>query len=159
MAFDLKDSLINGYTGSNWFIHRLADGLTQAESMRQPFPGVNCLNWVLGHIITRRNTALEVLGITSTWSQEVSNLYRSGSLPLEEQSEALRLDDLLGALDQTEALICGALQAMPATELETEVENDLGCKPRWGHLDGLLWHETIHVGHLDLLRALILSTR
>lgn len=49
------------YTGNTWLINKLADGLTHAESVLQPPFPANCLNWILGHILSRRNTALTLL--------------------------------------------------------------------------------------------------
>jgi hypothetical protein len=159
VVFDLKDSLCSDIEGSNWFIHILAEGLSQPESLLQPGFSELSFNWVLGHIVTRRDTALRVLGVEPVWGEAESALYRSGSPPLKNGSPALPLSRLLGDLDASKDRLVTKLGSMTEAELQEAVETDRGLKPRWEHLNGLHWHETIHVGHLDLLRDLILSKR
>ena len=38
------------------------DGLTQEESLIQPSPGGNCLNWVVGHLLCIYQRTLPLLG-------------------------------------------------------------------------------------------------
>jgi hypothetical protein len=60
-------------------VHRLVDGLTHAEKLIQlPFD-VNCLNWVLGHIVTNRSHALEVVSVEHAWQEDVRRLYNTGT--------------------------------------------------------------------------------
>lgn len=159
MSFDLIDSLCSDIEGSNWFIHILAEGLSQQESFLQPDFGGKSFNWVLGHIITRRNTALKVLGAEPFWGQAETALYQSGSPPLGEGSPSHALSSLLVDLDNSKGRLVEKLNLMTEAELNEAVETDRGLKPRWEHLNGLHWHETIHVGHLDLLRDFIFSRR
>ena len=56
--------------------------LTQAESMIQPpFQG-NCLNWVIGHILTSRDTILKLMKLEPVLSPGEMTLYDRGSEPL-----------------------------------------------------------------------------
>ena len=62
MTTKTADGLIDDYEFTAMLVHRLVDGLSQDETLIQlPFE-VNCLNWVLGHIVTNRSHALEVVG-------------------------------------------------------------------------------------------------
>ena len=53
--------LVSDYEFTAMLVHRLVDGLTQEETLIQLPLEVNCLNWVLGHIVTNRSHALEVV--------------------------------------------------------------------------------------------------
>jgi len=71
--------LIQDYEFTAMLVHRFVDGLTQNETLIQlPFE-VNCLNWVLGHIVTNRSHALEVVGVKHDWQENVRKLYQTGT--------------------------------------------------------------------------------
>lgn len=38
------------------------DGVSNEESLFIPQPAGNCINWVVGHIVAARNTALNLAG-------------------------------------------------------------------------------------------------
>ncbi|HEX2621431.1 MAG TPA: hypothetical protein VHL11_14835, partial [Phototrophicaceae bacterium] len=60
-------------------LKRQVDGLTHEDSLLQlPFRG-NCLNWILGHLITSRNDILELLGEPRFWDEATSAFYDRGS--------------------------------------------------------------------------------
>ena len=65
MPTSKAQQLIDDYAGNTWLIERHVEGLSHEESVLQPPFPANCLNWVLGHIISRRNSALELLGVES----------------------------------------------------------------------------------------------
>lgn len=151
--------LIDDYAGNTWLIERHVEGLSHEESVLQPPFPANCLNWVLGHIISRRNSALELLGAEPIWSEEVMNRYRSGSDPIRSTEEARELPALLQDLAETQGRIAQELKEAPPEKLDEVVETDRGTKPVWEHLAGLHWHETYHTGQLDILRAMALARR
>ncbi len=52
-----------------------AADLTQEESLVQPQPAGNCLNWVVGHVIATRNEILQLVGKPPIWSKEEAARY------------------------------------------------------------------------------------
>lgn len=50
-----------------------------------------------------------------------------------------------------------ALQTASPDLLDRLVINERGEKTTAEHLEGFLWHETYHIGQLDILRAFIRS--
>jgi uncharacterized damage-inducible protein DinB len=158
MEISLTKSLLEEYEGNSWFITQLCEGISHEESLIHPGFEANCFNWVLGHILSRRISVLEVLGLESIWPAEVASLYRTGSDPISSES-ARNLGALIGDLENTDQLIKDALEGMTEEYLEDVVETDRGEKQRWEHLEGFHWHETFHMGQLDMLRALALSRR
>ena len=53
--------------------------LTQADTLIQPQPGGNCMNWVLGHLLDNQITVLELLGGESPVSQSELAAYQRES--------------------------------------------------------------------------------
>lgn len=146
-------ALIDDYAFNTWLIHDHIDGITDDESLLQPPFQANCLNWILGHIVWRRNSVLEALGLAPLWDEEVSALYMSGSSPLADQPGARRFADLVSDLDQTLSALSAAIASLPDAGLNEVVENDRGAKRVIEHLQGFHWHETYHIGQLDILGA------
>ena len=46
----------------NEIIHDQTAGLSQADSLLQPQPGGNCLNWVVGHLLTNQLEIIDAIG-------------------------------------------------------------------------------------------------
>lgn len=59
----MTEGLLFNFGRNMIFLREKTDGLSHAESVLQPpFPGLNCLNWQVGHIATFRNRLLQLLG-------------------------------------------------------------------------------------------------
>lgn len=155
MNYPDAETLAQSYASTHRFIWRLTRRLSHEDSLRQPPYEGNCLNWVLGHILARRNLALTLLGATPIWTDSEEARYLTGSSPITQAEQALALEKLLADLDLSQQRIAAALaQATPA-ELGRPSETDLGSKPIGQQLAGLHWHETYHTGQLELLREVI----
>lgn len=72
---------------------------------------------------------------------------------------ARRLEDLTEDLAESQRRIAEALDGVPEAALERNAETDRGVKPVWQHLQGLHWHETFHIGQLEVLKDYALSRR
>ncbi len=159
MSSPRAQSLIADFETNTWLIHKHIDGISNEESLLQlPFPA-NCLNWVLGHIVWRRNSALSVLGVPILWDEDITAKYMSGSPPITTQVKARRFTDLIADLDHTQQALSNSLQTTANAELDKIVENDRGAKRVIEHLRGFHWHETYHIGQLDILQAYVISRR
>jgi hypothetical protein len=153
------ESIQKDYAGNTRLINKLSDGLTHSESVLQPPFPTNCLNWVLGHILSRRNTALTLLQAEPIWDEATLALYKSGSAPITNEQDGRHWDDLLADLTESQQRLEAALQASTVEDLARIAETDRGTKPVWEHLEGLHWHETYHMGQLEILRVMALSPR
>ena len=128
--------------------------LTQAESMIQPpFQG-NCLNWVVGHILTSRDTILKLMKLVPVLSAEELAIYDRGSEPLTDASRASSLAELLEKVKMSEERIRVGLGCLTEDELAASTPFGRSHGALGGHVFFLLWHETYHVGQLELLRQL-----
>jgi uncharacterized damage-inducible protein DinB len=135
------------------------EGVTQEESLVQPQPGGNCLNFVVGHVVNVYDQALPLLGQEPVLGVEATERYQRGSPPLRDASEAMPLSDLLAAFDtQTERLQAGLATLTPEAlerpmpgpdskgELTETVRSLLGT---------ILFHQSYHVGQTGVLRRII----
>ena len=59
-------SIQQDYEFHTRFIHSFVDGISHEESVLQlPFQH-NCMNWIVGHIVTNRSHVLETVGAAFT---------------------------------------------------------------------------------------------
>lgn len=117
------------------------------------------MNWILGHIISRRQTSLEALGSEPLWGEQRLRLYKTGSDPITSADRAVPFSALLDDLQRSMQLLQTVLEHASPEQLDRVVVNDRGEKSATEHLEGFLWHETYHIGQLDILRAFITSAR
>jgi hypothetical protein len=130
-------------------------GLTHADSLLQmPFRG-NCLNWVVGHLVSNRNTMLHFLGEKAILSEAQAKRYGYGSQPVcGDGEDILTLERLLALLEQSQKSLAARLQTMKAEDLEREVQSFLGTTTLGQLLFFLYWHESYHTGQTEPLRQL-----
>lgn len=91
-------------------IHRVLrmnlSGLAHADSLIQPQPGGNCMNWVVGHLVrTYNNDLLPHLGQEPVLAADPLKRYERSSAELRNPSEALPIDELLTAWDEVTNVI------------------------------------------------------
>jgi uncharacterized damage-inducible protein DinB len=132
-------------------IHRQLNGLTNEDSFLQlPFRS-NCLNWVLGHIVFSREAILTRLGESLPWTEAEAARYRRNSEPVTGPGDALPLERLLTALDASQERIVASLKRVSDEDLQQPAGDDETVDEQitFSH-----WHETYHVGQLELLRQL-----
>jgi uncharacterized damage-inducible protein DinB len=130
-------------------------GLTHEQSLLQAPFRCNCLNWVLGHIVSGRDDALNALGGERVLSSELEARYGYGSEPICGQEEGiLRLERILELLDQSQARLNSALQAV--TQATLDEERVMGpFRMPCGELVMMLFaHDSYHTGQTDILRQL-----
>lgn len=151
---EIKALLLNFFKTNNIIIHRQVRGLTHEESLLKPPFRANCLNWVVGHILTGRGTCLSLLGLPPVLTEEARLLYDRGSEELNQLEKASLLEDLIEKLDRSLAQITVALQVMTEEQLVSPVNFGTQPQPLGEALHFLMWHETYHTGQLELLRQL-----
>jgi uncharacterized damage-inducible protein DinB len=148
------ETLIGSFGLTHQVIRMQTDGLSHKDSLLQPPFRGNCLNWVLGHILVGRNTALKLMQETLIWDEAETSRYRSGSEPITRDEQALPLDRLLVDLDRSQERITAALKCTTPEELATVVPFRGSRRSLGQALASQHWHETYHTGQLELLRQL-----
>jgi uncharacterized damage-inducible protein DinB len=145
--------LADAYAVNLQLIEMQTEGLAQEDTLvRTPYH-INSLNWVLGHIAVNRDNILRALGQEPVLDQQVTDRYKRGSEPVTaDQGDILTLDELLEVLRTSQAKISDALNALPASELESEIRVGSNTVTLASRLFGLYFHDTYHTGQTDLLR-------
>ncbi len=129
-------------------------GLAHADSLRQPAVRGNCMNWVLGHLLNNRNSVLMALGLEPVRA-DLQARYQSESEPVTPDDDgAARLDDLLDGLRITQARLGERLARLDPAALQAPATLNDWAAPLDEVLLFLYFHETYHVGQLELLRQL-----
>ncbi len=151
--------IIDDYKFHNMIIHRFVGGISHEESVMQlPFEH-NCMNWILGHIVTNRSHVLETIGAEHDWQEEVRELYHTGTPPVTPESPSIQFDTLIAYLEESLELLESVLENVSETWLEEGHSNYRGEKTRYEHITGFHWHESFHIGQLEILKAFIHSKR
>jgi uncharacterized damage-inducible protein DinB len=147
-----KGGTLADYYGITYrVIHRQLNGLSNEDSFLQPPFRGNCLNWVLGHVVFSREAVLTELGEAFPWTEAEAARYMRNSEPVTSAEDALSLERLLSALEESQARILAGLKRVSDEDLEKPAGDDetVGEQIAFSH-----WHETYHVGQLELLRQL-----
>ena len=134
-------------------IQMQAKGLSHEDSLLQPESRGNCFNWVLGHILAYRNTALEMLGEERFWTDDEAQRYYYDSEPVTsaDDPDIYDFEMMLGLLETTTEQISAAIDAAPDSLL---IETNEKGKAMQDRLMFNAWHESYHTGQAEYLRQL-----
>ncbi|HTX42728.1 MAG TPA: DinB family protein [Acidobacteriaceae bacterium] len=138
-------------------LHLNVEGLTQADSLIQPQPAGNCLNWNVGHLVCVNEQLLALLGQPHVLGEAALQRYRRGSAPLSDPAEALPLLDLMKAWDEGWSRIDAGLAALtPERMMEPAPHSPRNnTEETVGSLASLiLFHQAAHTGQTSLLRRI-----
>ena len=143
------------------FLREKTEGITHAESVLQPpYPGLNCLNWQVGHIASFRDRLLTLLGLETTLDPAIAQRYAAGSAPvLGDEPGIGQLPDLLRAIDIAQQRL---LNAIPEITPERAAEV-FGAGPfsmpvgEW--VVFYMRHEAYHIGQLHFPYAQAIASR
>jgi DinB superfamily len=144
------ETLAEYYSLTYRVINRQLDGVTHEESLVQPPFRGNCLNWVLGHIVVSRGSVLTTLGEPLPWSEEEVARYERNSDPVTTADQALSLVQLQALLEDSQNRILAGLSRVTPDYLAEKLEEETRAE----RIAFSNWHETYHVGQLELLRQL-----
>ncbi|MDX1415017.1 MAG: DinB family protein [Candidatus Promineifilaceae bacterium] len=145
-----QEELIESFGTTYWLIGKFSDGMSHEDSVATPSFRTNSFNWVFGHILVSRDRALTLLGKETTLTAEERTLYETGSGPLSPES-AVKLNRLLTALDASQERISKGLSAASDEDLAAIFDESRNVTVG-SRIAGLHWHETYHVGQLEILR-------
>jgi len=151
--------IISAYSLHTQLIRRFTGGITHAESVLQPPFEHNCMNWILGHIAANRSHVLESLALEHAWQKPVRALYHQDTPPITPEGPSIPLSELTAYIDESKRMIENTLADASDDWLEENHSNYRGDNSRRGHIISFHWHESFHLGQLEILRAFILSTR
>lgn len=151
----IKEALLKQYE----FLYRTVganlDGISEEESIRQPAPGGNCTNWILGHLIVVQNNALALLGEPPILEHE--NLPRGDQAPVTGPENAIPFGEARERFLASEKRFLAALSRTTEAELrEGGFSDPFGdTTTKGGLLNLIAFHQAYHAGQLGLSRRLV----
>jgi hypothetical protein len=129
--------------------------LTHADSLIQPQPGENCLNWVMGHLDVNLVDILEVLGDAPPEDLPDLDRYKIGSEPvLGEGEDVLPFQFLIDTYALLNQRVIERLKKMSEADFEEEIDFWQGRSRRGYVAFFYFFHNTYHLGQLEFLRNL-----
>ncbi len=145
-----QKTLVESFKTTSWLIAKFADGLSNEDSVAEPPFMANTFNWVLGHILVGRERVLGLLGKAPVFEKAEADKYRSGSEPVDLET-AVPLGKLLQVLNASQVNIVEGLEAATSDMLQ-EIADEERKQTVGERIAGEHWHETYHVGQLEILR-------
>jgi hypothetical protein len=138
-------------------VHINLAGVTQQESLINPEPEGNCLNWVLGHLVCIYNNVMPLLGQKALPEADRLKRYDRGSAPLRNASEAMELSELLSIWDEASKRVDAGLAKLTQEALDARAPfsptNDPNETVR-SLVSTVLFHQAYHSGQLGVLRRI-----
>jgi hypothetical protein len=144
------NALIKLYDYNIELIQKQTDGMTHAESLLQPPFEANCLNWILGHLVSSRTRALMHVGEEPVWTDAQRARYRNGSEPITAEGEGVMLlEALLSDMNESHRRLVRGLQRMTYDDMcQPTGFNNESIGEQLGYLQ---FHEAQHVGQIIYL--------
>jgi hypothetical protein len=131
------------------------EGLSHADSLIQPQPSGNCLNWVMGHLAGNLQIILDVLDAPHPSDVPDYKRYGYGSKPVTgDAPDVVRLETIVAHYGLLSDAICARLELMNEEQFEEEIENFMGKVTRGWASFFFFFHNTYHIGQLEQLRNL-----
>ncbi len=150
-----KDEFTKMLTFEQGILLRQVSDLSHADSLLQPQPAGNCLNWVLGHLVQNQVDILKAIGgKTPTDLPDLAH-YRIGSEPITCDGDGvIHLQQLTNTYTLISELITDHLEHMSKADFDEEIDFWQG-KHRRGYVAFFyFFHHTYHIGQLEQLRNL-----
>lgn len=151
------DALITQLGFTRFVIAKNTEGLTHGDSLVQPSPAGNCLNWVLGHIVASRSRLLELLDREPIWDDALKKRYETGSPPLTDPERALPLETILRDFEGSQEPLVEGLRELSTERLAETAPFSPTNDPdeTVGSLvTSFVFHEAYHAGQTGILRRI-----
>lgn len=133
-------------------LFRNLEGITHAESLVMPPQGGNCLNWVLGHIVSARNRMMTQMGIAPVWQADLAFHYSGRDEAQWSLDKAIDLKSIETDFARSQQDLLNALEQMPEGMLTTPDEKGRTLGEAFAFF---VFHEAYHGGQVALLRRLV----
>lgn len=142
-------------------VHRVVrgntEGLTQEDSLIQPQPGGNCLNWVVGHLVCIYDLVLPMVGQQPVLGADKLKRYSRGSGELHDSAAGLPLEQLMSAWEEAAQRYEAGLASITSERLDQPAPFSPRNNPNEtvrSLLSVVSFHQAYHAGQTGLLRRM-----
>jgi len=150
-----KDDYAKMLSGEHEIMLNQTDGLTHEDSLIQPQPGGNCLNWVMGHLVENLVEILNILGGDLPPDLPDLSHYGYGSEPIHgDEAGVINLQVLMNAYGRLTKGITDRLDRMMESDFDEEIDFWQGQARRGYVAFFYFFHHSYHLGQLEQLRNL-----
>ena len=132
-------------------------GVTHEESLVQPQPAGNCLNFVVGHLLHVYNNVLLMLGQEQVMDPAALARYARGSKPITDPAEAADLGTLVSAWETACERVDAGLGTLTPEFLDERAPNSPTNNPDETNrtlIGTVFFHQAYHLGQTGLLRRI-----
>jgi DinB superfamily len=132
-------------------------GLTHADSVIQPRPGGNSLNWIMGHLVWAYEQALPLFGQDLVLERGALDRYARGAPGLASPAEAVNFEDLLSAWDLAAERVDAGLAGLTPNVLDRKAPGSPTNNPNEtvrSLVCTILFHQAYHAGQTAVLRRI-----
>jgi uncharacterized damage-inducible protein DinB len=132
-------------------------GLSHQESLVQPQPGGNRLNWVLGHLLSVYDGFLPMLKQEPAIGVAALKPYARGGPPLENPADAIDFARLLTAWNQASERVDAGLASLDPEILDRPVADSPSGNPNEtvrSLITTIMFHQAYHAGQTAVLRRI-----
>jgi hypothetical protein len=130
-------------------------GLTHDDSLVQPRPGGNSLNWIMGHLVWAYEQALPLLGQQLVLREGTLDRYARGAPGLASPAEAVNFEDLMAAWNEAVERVDAGLGRLTSEVLEQKAPGSPTNNPHEtvrSLVNTILFHQAYHAGQTAVLR-------
>ena len=131
-----------------------AEGVTHDESLIQPEPAGNSMNWIVGHLLSVYNNVLPAVGQAPVMLAEQLKRYDRGSAPVT-ASDALEFATLLTAWDEASQRFDAGLASLTPEKLDEKAPFSPSNNPNEtvrSVMGVVAFHQAYHAGQTGILR-------
>jgi len=147
--------LVKAFERNTAVIEMQAAGLSHEDSLIQTEYNINCLNWVVGHIVQGRDEMLAFLGHERILSPEASERYARESNPVVgDGPDVIKFDDMVKLVRRSQDRVAQVLGSMTDDEFAVERTRGERTFTTGSSVHFSYFHDTYHVGQTELLRQM-----
>jgi uncharacterized damage-inducible protein DinB len=132
--------------------------VTHEESLKQPAPAGNCVNWVLGHLVATRSEFLRGLGAEPVWGEADCKRYERHGAPIKSAKEAKPFEEIWKAYELAQQRIRTAVSELTPQQLAAKAPFSPSNNPKetvGSLLAVFAFHDAYHTGQTGVLRRIV----
>lgn len=157
----IRRVLTDAYAANLAYLHRMAEGISDDDSVIMPSEGMNHPRWIVGHLLSTANfmTAVNLLGLDGTVPAEWREQFGPVSEPVADAQAYPLMAKLLEMLDERHAAVSAKVLTMTPDFVERASPATLpeGFRKRFPTMGGALLHtminhESMHLGQFSAWR-------
>ena len=154
MAATANNTIVFVLKASHARFHTYIDDLKPSEFAHQPFPGVNSVAWILGHLTLTDRRILGLLGAELPPIPDgFETRFKATRRPAEVQTHLGEPTEMISLFDAHRLKLIDAVQRATPEALNTPLPNPIAAAKTVGEAAAFMAvHVALHAGQVTLIR-------